>query len=544
MEATILLGILGAGYLINKSSEVKEQKSEQKQLKPQQVYNTDYFDDYNKTVEHPNSLTDKYKTVKIPGAKVMNYQNIKDFINPVEEDPTSEYIYSLFGDGKIKKADFLTNNMGIKVEPFFKKAPPQIDLTENTKLSEHQGNKETYFKNKEKTPLFPNEKSNMVFGASVYSDEDRSSIYVSDSMKNILPFEQIQEHQIDDKNPVIGDIQRQYYEKSSIDNIRTLNNQQLTYGGRILPGKGIGKAGKIGQVFKHTPESDYFNSPDKWLVTNGAYIAKTERPEQIVPNTNRQFFNKQEFGIAGGDHEAQEYRSKYAVSSKQTFAGDIMRNLGTDVDQMNNTTVKDSYQMYPNERDVTSLRTYDSNISSTFKDPTSRLMDPVRNTVKQTTINSANNGYIAGPEMSTERLYDEIRNTKKQFTSADSNYIGISGTNVPQPVNEDNYKNMETNPTKEIIAQGRYPTPQGEKYYNSKETYNIEIKKNENDYFNHRQTHYDRMNPEYLPKNTCNFTQFKNKLNDASISNRTTDPNLLNAFKSNPYTQSLESFAY
>jgi hypothetical protein len=49
MEATILLGILGAGYLINKSSEDKEQKSEQKQLKPQQVYNTDYFDDYNKT---------------------------------------------------------------------------------------------------------------------------------------------------------------------------------------------------------------------------------------------------------------------------------------------------------------------------------------------------------------------------------------------------------------------------------------------------------------------------------------------------------------
>ena len=41
------------------------------------------------------------------------------------------------------------------------------------------------------------------------------------------------------------------------------------------------------------------------------------------------------------------------------------------------------------------------------------------------------------------------------------------------------------------------PTPEGDKYYNSVETYNIEIKKNEQDYFNHRQTHYERMNPRH-----------------------------------------------
>ena len=90
------------------------------------------------------------------------------------------------------------------------------------------------------------------------------------------------------------------------------------------------------------------------------------------------------------------------------------------------------------------------------------------------------------------------------------------------------------------------PTPEGDKYTNSVETYNIEIKKNEQDYFNHRQTHYDRMNPEYLPKNTCNFTQFKNKLDDSSLGPemRSTDPSLLTQFRNNPYTQSLESFAY
>ena len=73
------------------------------------------------------------------------------------------------------------------------------------------------------------------------------------------------------------------------------------------------------------------------------------------------------------------------------------------------------------------------------------------------------------------------------------------------------------NATKEIIAQGRYPCPEGDKYTNSVETYNIEIKKNEQDYFNHRQTHYDKMNPEYLAANNCEFTHFKDKLDDRSI---------------------------
>jgi len=547
MEASILLGILGAGYFINKSTNKDKDNNDVEVLKSSEVYNTDYFHDSEKNKQHAKNLYDNYSTTKIPGAKNMNYQNIKDYLILDESDNNNEnieYIYSGSSGGKISKEDFLVNDQGIKIEPFFKKPPPNLNLNQNPKLSAHNGFSEFKLKKKETTPLFSNEKSEVVYGQQPYTDEMKSSIYVSDSMKNILPFEQIQEHHIDEKNQINGDIERSFYEKSSIDNIRTLNNQQQTYEGRILPGKGEEKLGKIGQVFKHTPDIDYFNSPDKWLVTNGAYVAKSERPEQIIPNTNRQFFNKQEFGIAGGDHDAQTHRSKYALSSRQTFASDSMRNAGLVVDKSNNNIIKDSYHMHPNERDVTTLRTYDSNISSVFKDPISRPMDKIKKTVKETTINSANNGYIAGPEMSTERLYDEIKNTKKQFTSNDSNYMGISGTDVPQPVDENNYKNMETNATKEIIAQGRYPVPEGSKYFNSKETYNIDIKKDESDYFNHRQTHYDRMNPEYLPKNTCNFTQFKNKLNDVSISNRTTDPALLTPFRNNPYTQSLESFAY
>ena len=135
-----------------------------------------------------------------------------------------------------------------------------------------------------------------------------------------------------------------------------------------------------------------------------------------------------------------------------------MRNASTEIELNNNDTIKGSYQMYPNERDVTTLRTYDSNISKEIPDSTLGLMDSVKKTIKQTTIDSKNNGYInGGMDMPTERLYDEIKKTKKQFTSSDQNYMGVGGSEVAQPTDYLQYDNAETNATKELIAQGRYP---------------------------------------------------------------------------------------
>jgi len=573
MEASILLGLLGAGYILNRNNDNNNDNDNRELPEQDNAYSTDYFHT-NNSQEHSNSLYDEYKTTKIPGVKNINYQNIGEYLNMEDNDNNEgkEYIHSGISEAKIDRGDFLVNDQGIKIEPFFTKAPPNVDLTDNQHLSRHQGYTGFKIKKKEMTPMFENYKQENVYGQSAYSDEIKKNIYVSSSMKNALPFEQIKQGHIDQKSSTNLDVSRKYYENNSIDKIRTLNNQQVTYDGRLLPGKGEQKIGKIGQVFKHTPENDYFNTADKWLTTTGAFTADTHRSEQIIPNTNRQFFNKQELGIAGsGNHDAQSYRSKYALSGRQNFANDNIRNATINNDQMDNDIIQNSYQMYPNERDVTTLRTYESNISTENKDHTLGLMDDIKGTKKQTTINPANNGFLNGTDLPTERLYDELKKTKKQ-TTINSKYNGnikgpeqlTSSIEAPEgtvkdstlfdytgnamsssilQMNDDNYKNAETNATKEIIAQGRYPVPEGDKYYNSKETYNIEVKKTDSDYYNHRQTHYDRMNPEYLPKNTCNFTQLKNKLNDSSIADRI-NSEILAPFKNNPYTQSLESFAY
>jgi hypothetical protein len=557
MEAAVLLGVLGVGYLLNNNENTSNNNGNNNNnnnndnvdlpLKAD-AYSSNYFEQSDE--EHKKQIFESYEKSKVPGANIVNYQNINKYLDSeiVDPDGDENYIYSNSAGAKILKENFLVNDQGIKLSPYFKKAPANINLDDsNVNLRRHQGSPELKTRKTEQPSFFQPFKQE-VFGKQFEGDLLQSKYVTSKINNNVLPFEQQMVQPIDDKTSVIGDINRQYYEKSKTENIRTLNNQKDTYEGRVLAGSKHSKRGKIGQVFEHTPMTDYFNSADKWLTTTGAYTAEMERPEQILPNTNRQFFNKQEFGPATGiDHESQMNRPKFALSNKQTFSSDTIRNAGTSVGQMNNEEVMNSTIIYPNERDVTTLRTYDGNLKPDSSKSTLGIQDDVKNTKKQTTINPANNGYLTGTDLPTERLYDNVKNTKKQHTTFDENYVGVGGTTVAQPINEEQYKNAETNATKEIIAQGRYPTPEGDKYTNSVETYNIEIKKDEQDYFNHRQTHYDRMNTEYLPKNTCNFTQFKNKLDDSSIGSMDggrIDPSLLTPFKDNPYTQSLSSFVY
>ena len=106
-----------------------------------------------------------------------------------------------------------------------------------------------------------------------------------------------------------------------------------------------------------------------------------------------------------------------------------------------------------------------------------------------------------------------------------------------------NYMNAETNPTKEIIAQGRAPTLNNTKIANGMDTINMDIKKIEDDYFNHRLNGVTHVFQEIPTEDTCKYTRDKDTLNNDKIAHRI-EGDLLDPFKHNPYTHSLHSFAY
>ena len=154
------------------------------------------------------------------------------------------------------------------------------------------------------------------------------------------------------------------------------------------------------------------------MVTNGATVAKTLRPEHVIKETNRQHLHRQDMGpiFSSGEYgyKPGEKRPNMKESDKQQLESDTFRNLGAE-NNWNNDFNKDSYVVYPNEREITSERTYEGNIQSVFQAQTSDLMDPVKTTLKETTLDPKNNGYASTvTTLPTERLQDSVRTTQER----------------------------------------------------------------------------------------------------------------------------------
>ena len=543
MEAAVLIGLLGIGYVLDKNK--KDTHKVYDNIKPPQ--------------NQPSQNT-IYDQSNISDAKKSELQIVNDRIDEANKG-SSTMIDSLNMEGRntlrkdemstlsgspINKETFLTNNQGIKVEPFFSGAPPNINYKENRSLSNHQGGNPYDGSKREQSSFFsPQRNIGNVFGRQFTGPDSDKSRYIGGSYRsNELPFEQEKIQPIHSRDNLNRDIAYAYAQKSNTDNIRTLNNQKVSFGTKILPGKGMDKRGYQGQVFKNLPDKDYEQTPDQWLVTTGAIDSASIRPEQIVPDTNRQYFNK---GVKGSAapvvHQGVQDRPNMKKTTKQQLYTDNVRNASAEGTSKTDDHGVISYTVYPNEREVTEERTYEGNLKSVFSADTARLQDPVKQTMKQTTINSANNGYIASvTEVPTERLQDNVRPTVKSTTMF--SHSGNASSYLSNETAKDQYLRADLNPNKEIISQGRYPTPESTKLASGGDRVNICIDKLEHDYFNHHQPGLDRIYqaPPH-DKVKGEITRDKDSLEDRKISSRI-EGNLLDPFKKNPYTHSLSSFAY
>lgn len=191
--------------------------------------------------------------------------------------------------------------------------------------------------------------------------------------------------------------------------------------------------------------------------------------------------------------------------------------------------------------------------------------DIARHTIKETTMIEDYLGNVSAHDMQSGDAYKVLK-IKPRYTSRQdiecnlkNNYMGHMGSNNPQSTNQYQYKNMTTNALKEKIALGREPTQNGTKVAATKNEIGMS--------FTHRNsenTNVDMSNPSLIEE----FEIFKNKINNSDIAgtigkvvrnisieeigcetkhknvveyDQHIDVSLLDAFKSNPYTQSLHS---
>ena len=552
MESVVLLGLMGVGYLMNKDKDDKHTTYSEVQPPMFEGSGNSVYDqaNYMDSKKYEIDLVNQNHKESMKGdSKIIDSLNMSGGRNTLKDVFTHEDNLTSISGNKISKDDFLVNDQGVTIEPFFSGSPPNVNLDDNPQMTRHFGGEHAFRAPRRETGQFFELEQDYgnVFGNQFSGANADQSRYVGGmERRNELPFEQERVVHIDQKSEVNHDIGLAYAQKNNVDALRTLTNQKQSFAGKVLGGKGIDNRGEEGEVFQHSPDADYINTADMWLVTTGAIAAPMIQPENIVKPTNRAVFNEGKLGPAGAvNFNPSEERPSIKRSTNQQLTIDTNRNTNLESKAIDDNHNKGGFFAYPNEREVTEERTYEGNIKSVFNGETERLYDSVKPTVKQTTLDDSRNGFVGSSitQVPKERLLDDVRPTKKQTTNFE--HTGNAGSYLNGSMANDQYYRADLNPNKELIAQGRAPTTENTKLMNGMDTLNVDIKKIESDYFNPRINNVDKVYGEIPTEedNIREYTQEKDTLDNVKLSDRL-DPGMLDPFKQNPYTQSLASFAY
>ena len=136
----------------------------------------------------------------------------------------------------------------------------------------------------------------------------------------------------------------------------------------------------------------------------------------------------------------------------------------------------------------------------------------------------------------------EAKNTNRQFLN-DWEWEGPAKHYMNKPQSYDDMYNARMNPNREEISIGRAPTQESVKLGAGSDLVNIVHRRIEGDQINIREPAETFIYNAPPQKNNCGLTRVKSKLPEETLRQRI-NPDILKAFKENPYTQSLSSSVY
>ena len=590
--------VLGSLYILSEQEKknegftnevVTEQQEEELQKEGFSNYNPRKIIDLNQknnnyinSYTNPNQHTDKY------------YDNTNNHNNT----NTNTNINLLSGQN-INQNQFQHNNM----KPFFggklKGITKDFNDTQSL-LDSKQGNGSQLFNKIEQAPLFkPDENVNLPNGTANNSDFFQSRMNESMKMSNVTLWEQqkvapglnlgygTQNKEGFNNGGTQGShgfnsgmMSRESWMPKNVDDLRVETNPKNSFdlNGHHGPAnsyiKSQGPNNKIGKIEKHLPEKHYESGPTRWFTTTGIEKNPTIRSDLIMPTENRIDTTREYYG-AGGNSLQTYNNSEYQDSKRQdlgqipwTNASLTSKNTPNQNDHNIN-----SYNILPNNR-VTDKQSHEfGGVYGIAKSVISPLLDILNPTRKETTIeNSRQNGNINGLS-ATGHLFnkhDITKTTNREITTGkiNMNHLNVQGQQFTGDAykisNQQIHGNQRGTTNKQYIGNAASNT--GIKTYdaaykqqnNVNKTYelhpnqgnmslfnnysNIEINRNENIMENNRS---NIMNG---GPNVIQSSQFMGEMNgiqtyDNNFNNARMDQSLLNAFKNNPYTQSLNSVA-
>jgi hypothetical protein len=469
---------------------------------------------------------------------------------------------------RVKASEFVSENM----IPFFGKTKaigPEIGSdAADTKMDMYTGAGSMQTNKVEMAPLFkPENNTQLNYGAPNQTDFYRSRVNTS-MYNNVSPFEA--ERVAPGLNKGFtgstaggynsGMEARETWLDKTVDQLRIDTKPKVSFnldGHQGPPLSAIKNLGIEGETQKKLPDKFYVNTPDRYMTTvvNESPALRALQPD---PTIHRATTSKAYAGPAGNGVQSQPQKGLARLDHRQQLAGPSVP-PAQGIAQRNGAAAQKAYTMYGNNRTTTDPLPY-GGAQSLISAIAAPLTDMLRPTRKENVLGAKRIGNPSG-SVRPPVVNDTVPTTVKE-TTVYSPYAAGSRPHLPST---DGYQNTaivlpETNRATSVSYAGAgssmFPEPtvrnqNGAVYSNRGVTMEREPNGNTNMFNNEihltktadrdNVTSYTGMPTSLLTTPTVNFNETRPLQQYEQYDRNTAD--LLDAFRKNPYTQSLSSVA-
>ena len=585
--AEIALPIIALGSLYiakNKQNNVESFQNDQKkrlivpktlnQQAPAQQTNTSKTLNTTQDFVNPNKSKDKFYQRKTGLTE----------IKKTKEEPETTEFTSLTGR-TLDVANFKHNNM----QPFFgsKVKGKYGDENHESILDGLGGAGSQQIEKQERAPLFkPESNSNYINGAPNMNDFFISRVNPSLRQANTKPWEEQRVAPGLNKGFTTdggdgfnnGMDVRELWQPKEVNDLRAKNNPKMTYNLVGLEGPAISSVqemGSLGKVEKHRPDTFFINNKEKWMPKKSAYNKAMGHAEQMQkevsrPETTTDYTGAMANGSGNGSatYAMQTYEDahKQQLPAKAILGG-VHSNKNAGIGEEHSAN---SFNILGNSRTTTKQPESTGFMHGVMGSIVSPFLDIMRPSRKETTLqNMRECGNVNGAckstyikegmavadtlrEMNGQKMHlnvqgqggdaynvtehQRIFNQRETTNAANFGNVGGSVTGLAHVSNEA-VSNQRDNPYKEATTYNRFEHGASEQFNNS---VNMRTQKFESDRNNNRM-----FVPTTGPSAALGVENMSQVTKHPQIGGvgqtQRMDGDLLQAFKQNPYTHSLQS---
>ena len=445
-------------------------------------------------------------------------------------------------------------------------------------LDSMQGSGSEQIKKQEQAPMFnPEDNIQWTHGMPNQTDFLQSRVNAPNSMNNVKPWQEVQvgpgiNQGYHNNNGTggfnSGMINRDSHLPKNVNQLRTLTNPKVTFSLDNHQGPAqseIKHLGSLGKVEKHGPDTYFKNGPERYMTTTGAYVKPTMKENYLEPNINR-FTDATNYMGAAGTATKETKNGQYLPPHKQQLPNrkmvDLHSNQKAKIDDHGQSGIHyntNNRSVINSDREGNPSSLVDAMISpvmdflragkktnfignirpngnvqhenGTYRAPTDRIAPTTRDTTlyDPMALGAMPNGVAASKHASTMRPLDPLDNNQRSTTNY--SVLGGASSGVGNMTSYEAGYNMEIKNDKTqqgSILQGGMNLYQG--------GINQDCSRQELPTHRVERGFSNNVGPNMTTMGKMKTPQTYEQPNKTRM-----DPNLLAAFKNNPYTHSLSS---